>query len=75
MAPGNQANGSQNFQDCYLCPDIFGGETLSNYVDAVWMSKYMSSALLFLTKNIWLCFILEYKTTSVEDITDIDMFS
>lgn len=75
VAPGNQANGSQNFQDCYLCPDIFGGETLSNYVDAVWMSKYMSSALLFWTKNIWLCSILEYKTTSVEDITDIDMFS
>lgn len=46
VTPGDQAHGTQNFKNCDLCTNVFRGQTLSNDVDTVWMSKHMSSTLL-----------------------------
>ena len=51
VTPGDQAHGTQNFKNCDLCPNVFRGQTLSNNVDTVWMSKHMSSTLLLKYKE------------------------
>ena len=71
VTPGDQAHGTQNFKNCDLCTNVFRGQTLSNNVDTVWMSKHMSSTLLLKYKENKLCECLHVQTWNTYDNMEI----